>query len=154
MHLNESKQALKKSHLFRDLHDSHLDLVLMTCEELNYQAGEIIFRQDDPGDALYAITQGKVEIILESEGPEGEAVELAVLEAHDTFGEAILIEKGLRSATARCRTDVSLVRLPRQRLTQLVEDYPEIGFYIMRRMAADLMEKLRAANLNIRRISD
>jgi CRP/FNR family transcriptional regulator, cyclic AMP receptor protein len=153
MHLNESKRALKNSHLFSDLHDSHLDLVLMACEELNYQVGEVIFRQDDPGDALYTIAQGKVEIILESENPEGEAVELAVLEEHDTFGEAILIEKGLRSATARCRTDVSLVRLHRRRLIQLVEDYPEIGFYIMRRMAADLMEKLRVANLNIRQIT-
>lgn len=152
MHLEEIKRALKSSHLFRDLHESHLDLVLMVCEELNYQAGEVIFHQDDPGDALYIIARGQVEIILESE-QDKEAVELAVLEAHDTFGEAILIEKGLRSATARCRTDIALVRLPRQRLIRLVDNYPEIGFYIMRRMAADLMEKLRAANLNIRRVT-
>ncbi len=150
MHLEESKRALKNSHLFRDLHESHLDLVLMVCEELNYQAGEVIFRQDDPGDALYIIAQGQVEIILESQDA-ADAVELAVLEEPDTFGEAILIEQGMRSATARCRTDVSLVRLPRQRLIRLVDNYPEIGFYIMRQMAADLMGKLRAANLNIRR---
>jgi CRP-like cAMP-binding protein len=150
MHLEESKRALRRSHLFRDLHDSHLDLVLMTCEELNYQSGEAIFHQDDPGDALYVIARGSVEILLETDESE-EMVELAVLEVSDTFGETILIEEGQRSATARCRTEVSLIRLPRGRLTQLVEDYPEIGFYIMRRMAADLMEKLRAANLNIRR---
>ncbi|MGC9398257.1 MAG: cyclic nucleotide-binding domain-containing protein [Anaerolineae bacterium] len=152
MHFEESKQVLRNSHLFQDLHDTHLDLVLMTCEELNYQSGEIIFHQDDPGDALYIIARGEVEIILETEDEE-KPMELAVLKEHDTFGEAVLIEEGARSATARCRTNVSLVRLPRKRLLQTVEDYPEIGFYIMRRMAADLMEKLRTANLNIRRVA-
>jgi len=150
MHLEDIKRALKSSHLFEDLHESHLDLVLMVCEELNYQANQVIFHQDDPGDALYIIARGEVEIILESEGAD-DAVELATLKDYDTFGEAILIEQGVRSATARCLTPVSLVRLPRQRLIRLVNNYPEIGFYIMRRMAADLMEKLRAANLNIRR---
>jgi CRP/FNR family transcriptional regulator len=152
MHLEDIKRALKNSHLFADLNESHLDLVLMACEELNYQEGQVIFRQDDPGDALYIIARGEVEIILESEG-ESETVELATLKEYDTFGEAILIEQGVRSATARCLTPVSLVRLPRQRLIRLVNNYPEIGFNIMRRMAADLMGKLRAANLNIRRVT-
>lgn len=152
MHLEDIKRALKNSHLFADLNESHLDLVLMACEELNYQEGQVIFRQDDPGDALYIIARGEVEIILESEG-ESETVELATLKEYDTFGEAILIEQGVRSAAARCLTPVSLVRLPRQRLIRLVNNYPEIGFNIMRRMAADLMGKLRAANLNIRRVT-
>ena len=152
MHLEDIKRALKNSHLFADLNESHLDLVLMACEELNYQEGQVIFRQDDPGDALYIIARGEVEIILESEG-ESETVELATLKEYDTFGEAILIEQGVRSAAACCLTPVSLVRLPRQRLIRLVNNYPEIGFNIMRRMAADLMGKLRAANLNIRRVT-
>ena len=61
-----------------------------------------------------------------------------------------LIEEGQRSATARCRTDTQLLRLPRTRLIRVIEDYPEIGFRIMRHMAADLMNKLQSSNLNIR----
>ena len=66
MYLEESKQILRKAPLFRELTEPHLDLILTICEEAFYSAGQFIFRQDDPGDALYLIADGEVEILLES----------------------------------------------------------------------------------------
>jgi CRP-like cAMP-binding protein len=150
MNIIDSKKVLQNSQLFQDLNDIHRDLILTVCEEINYCTGDIIFHQDDPGDALYIIARGEVEIVLEPSEPNTEIVSLASLGKDETFGETILIQEGQRTATARCHTDTQLLRLPRQRLVKLTEDYPEIGFRIMRRMAADLMSKLRTANLNIR----
>ena len=150
MHLRESKQILRQSDLFRDLNEIHLDLVLRVCEESNFLAGEYIFHQDDSGDALYILADGKVEIILEPESA-GEAVlPVAELDAISTFGEVILVERARRTASVRCKTDAQLLRIPRDRLLKLCNDYPEIGFRIMRRMAAELSLKLHASNLNIR----
>ncbi len=150
MHLEESKNVLRKSELFRELNDIHLDLILMVCEEATYDTDEIIFHQDDPGEALYIIARGAVEIILEPEDPTAEPFQVATLTGGETFGETVLIEEGQRSATARTVATTELLRLPRQRLVALTEDYPEIGFKIMRRMAADLMEKLHTANMTLR----
>lgn len=150
MHLRESKQILRQSDLFRDLNEIHLDLVLRVCEESNYLAGEYIFRQDDVGDALYILAQGEVEIILEPEAEEEVLLQVAELEAISTFGEVILVERARRTASVRCKTDAQLLRIPRDRLLKLCNDYPEIGFRIMRRMAAELSLKLHASNLNIR----
>ncbi len=150
MHLEESKQALRQTTLFSDLNAIHLDLVLMVCEEVNCLPAQIIFHQDAPGDALYIIARGEIEIILDPRNPDEAAVTLAVLREHEVFGETILVEEGQRSATARARTRAQLLRLTRERMVKLTSDYPEIGFRIMRRMAADLTMKLRAANLNIR----
>ncbi len=150
MHLQESKRVLRSSYLFRDLNEIHLDLVLMVCEEVNCVSGEVIFRQNDPGDALYIIARGEVEILLEPESDASKTIIAAVLEKDQVFGETILVEEGQRTATARCRTDAQLLRLPGKRLSRLCSDYPEIGFRIMQRMAAELTFKLRDANVNIR----
>ncbi|MCD6345008.1 MAG: cyclic nucleotide-binding domain-containing protein [Anaerolineae bacterium] len=150
MHLSESKQVLRNSFLFGDLSDIHLDLILMICEEMNYQSGDIIFHQNDPGDALYIIARGEVEIILEPSEADKESVVIATLHQHQAFGETILIEERGRTAGARCHTATQLLRLERERLLTLTSDYPEIGFRIMRRMTAELISKLRAANQKIR----
>ncbi len=150
MHLQEIKRVLRNSDLFRDLNEIHLDLVLIACEEIGYLAGEYIFRQDDPGDALYIIARGDVQIMLESNTPGEESIPIAVLKENSTFGEVILVEEGQRTASVRCITDAQLIRIPRMRLLKLCHDYPEIGFRIMFRMAAELALKLRSSNLNIR----
>ncbi len=150
MYLEESKQILRKAPLFRELSDPHLDLILTICEETSYTAGQFIFRQDDPGDALYLIADGEVEILLESQEGGTKPILLATLHSGEVFGEIVLLESGRRTASARAKTDTHLLRMPRRRLTNMLADYPEIGFRIMRRMAIDLVSKLRSANRSLR----
>lgn len=149
MHLQESKRVLRQSDLFSDLNEIHLDLVLMVCEEINYMAGELIFQQGEPGNAIYIIARGDVEIFLQSEDAEKEQF-VTTLGAESTFGEVILVEESRRTASARSQSDAQLIRIPRNRLLKLCQDYPEIGFHIMYRIAAELARKLHSSNVNIR----
>lgn len=150
MHIQESKRVLRQSDLFRDLNEIHLDLVLMVCEEIGYRAGEYIFHQNDSGDALYIVARGQVDILMESQTTQSEPMTVASLGDNDTFGEILLVDEGTRSASARCRMDTQLLRLSRDRLLKLCYDYPEIGFHIMHRIAAELARKLRSSNQDIR----
>ncbi len=150
MHIQESKRVLRQSDLFRDLNEIHLDLVLMVCEEIGYRAGEYIFHQNDPGNALYIVARGQVDILMESQMTQSEPMTVAALGDNDTFGEILLVDEGARSASARCRADTQLLRLSRDRLLKLCYDYPEIGFHIMHRIAAELARKLRSSNQDIR----
>lgn len=150
MHLQETKEILRRSSLFRDLNDIHLGLVMMVCEESNHLAGEYIFHQDDPGDALYIVAHGEVDIVLEPKRPGDPPLYITTLKEEDTFGEVILVEEGTRTASVVCRTDVQLLRIPRERLLKLCSDYPAIGFRIMSRLAAELANKLHSSNMDIR----
>lgn len=150
MHLEESKQVLGSCPLFSELNEAQLQLVLLTCEEANFLPGEIIFRQGEPGDALYIVVRGEVEILLEAPAPGEEPALLAVMTNGQNFGEVTLVEEGKRTATARARTAVQLIRIPRQRLLRLSSNYPEIGFHVVRRIAADMALKIRAMNQDVR----
>lgn len=149
MHLQESKRVLRQSDLFSDLNEIHLNLVLMVCEEINYVSGELIFEQGEPGNAIYIIARGDVDIFLQSEDA-GQEQYVTTLGAESTFGEVILVEESRRTASARSKSDAQLIRIPRNRLLKLCQDYPEIGFHIMYRIAAELARKLHSSNVNIR----
>ncbi len=150
MHLQESKRVLRQSDLFRDLNEIHLDLILMICEEISYRSGEYVFRQGDPGDALYIVARGEAEIIMEPQDDRAAGLIIATSKQNDTFGEILLVDEGTRSASVRCKTDTQLIRISRDRLLRLCYDYPEIGFHIMHRIAAGLAIKLRSSNQDIR----
>lgn len=150
MHLQESKRVLRQSDLFRDLNEIHLDLVLMVCEEIGFRGGEYIFHQNDPGDALYIVARGEVDILMEPQNSSNAPMVVATSKENDTFGEVLLVDEGTRSASARCKTDTQLLRISRDRLLKLCYDYPEIGFHIMHRIAAELAIKLRSSNRDIR----
>jgi CRP/FNR family transcriptional regulator, cyclic AMP receptor protein len=151
MHLEESRHTLMRSSLFQGLKDSYLDIILMICEEARYVAGEYVFREGDPGDSVYLVAQGAVEIMLEPRSDEEKQIPVTILAATSTFGEVTLVEENSRrTASVRCRSDAQLLRLRRDRLLRLCNDYPGIGFRIMRRIAAELATKLRSSNLSIR----
>ncbi|MBN1249654.1 MAG: cyclic nucleotide-binding domain-containing protein, partial [Anaerolineae bacterium] len=86
MHLEESKRTLMRSDLFRGLNESYLDIILMICEEIRYLAGDLIFREGDPGDAVYIIAQGAVEIVLEPRSDREAQIPVAVMGPTSTFG--------------------------------------------------------------------
>jgi CRP/FNR family transcriptional regulator, cyclic AMP receptor protein len=151
MHLEETKRTLMRSDLFQGLRDSYLDIILIICEEARYVAGEYIFREGDPGDSIYLIAQGTVEVLLEPRSDTEEQIPVTTMAPTSTFGELTLVEEnGRRTASVRCRTDAQLVRLGRDRLFRLCNDYPGIGFRVMHRIAAELAAKLRSSNLSIR----
>ena len=151
MHIEESRRILGSSGLFEGLRDSYMDIILMTCEEMRLLAGDYVFHEEDPGDSVYVIAQGVVEIVLEPRSEGESPIAVAVMAPTSTFGEVTLVEQdGRRTASARCTTDAQLIRIQRDRLLRVCRDYPEIGFQVMQRIAAELAGKLRSSNLSIR----
>jgi CRP-like cAMP-binding protein len=77
---------------------------------VRYGAGEVIVRQGDWGDAVYALIDGKADVWLEDaqQGP----VLLRTLRAGQLFGETAVLYNGPRSATIKATTDVLTVRIP------------------------------------------
>src|SRR3954467_9656804 len=76
-------------------------------------AGEQIFQRGDPGDRLYLVVEGEVEITLPGERG-GNPVVLRRMAAGDHFGELALLDGGARTAGATAATAVRLLGLSRE----------------------------------------
>jgi len=147
---------LARADLFDNLNDNQRELIASIGEVVALGAGAVLFAENAPSQEVYVILQGEVEILLDPglvdvEGSV-ESVVIARLHAGQTVGEIALVDQGVRSATARAGAGgAQLLRLERERLMRLCDSYPELGYRLMRNVAADLSLKMRNADLTMRR---
>jgi CRP-like cAMP-binding protein len=92
-----------------------------------YEEGEIIYRQGDPGDCMYSIQGGEVELLQRQQDKE---FCLAVLRGGDFFGEMALFEEGNRTATARALTNVWVFTLEKDSLLSRVRIIERMSYRI------------------------
>jgi CRP-like cAMP-binding protein len=97
-------------------------------------AGQYIFREGDPGNEMFIIEGGAVEILRAVRG----STPLAILEPGDFFGEMAVLEDQPRFASARAKEATRLLRVDRSAFAQLVQDNFEIAVRIMRKLALRL----------------
>lgn len=147
--------VLKQADIFDELSSTQLELVASICAERHYQAADVIFEENTPGDEMYVIANGTVEIQVDpsliGRKSDNEMHTIATLRRGQSFGEVSLVDEGLRSASARCaQQDTHLVVIPREKLMLLCDTYPQLGYRLMRNLAADLAMKIRNTDLQVR----
>lgn len=90
----------------------------------HFDPGQVIFKQEDVGDLVYAIVKGEVEIVRESPG-EPEA-RLATLGPGQWFVEMALLSRAPRSATVRSLTPLDMLTLDQEGFTALFTHIPAL----------------------------
>jgi CRP-like cAMP-binding protein len=91
---------------------------------LTFAPGEAIVREGEPGDCLYQLVAGRVEV-LKAVGP-GRQVAVRTLEPGELFGEMTLLLDAPRSATVRALEECQLLQLDRAALAPLLQAQPEL----------------------------
>jgi len=147
--------VLKQADIFDELTNTQLELISSICTERHFQTGDIIFEENTPGDELYVIANGEVEIQVDpaliGRDVTAHAHTIATLRRGQSFGEVSLVDQGLRSAGARCSAgDTHLIVISRDKLMLLCDTYPQLGYRLMRNLAADLAMKIRHTDLQVR----
>lgn len=149
---------LARTDIFDNLSPAQYELLAFICEPQSPAPGRILVRENEHSDDLYVIGRGGVEVLMDPRLVAGEAqsehldpVLLTELSEGQVFGEIALVDQGIRSATVRVsKPNTLLLRIPRQRLMMLCETYPEMGYKLMRNLAAELAVKIRQTGLTFR----
>jgi CRP/FNR family cyclic AMP-dependent transcriptional regulator len=149
--------TLKQADIFYQLTPTQLEMISNICEEKTFDAEEIIIKEGASSDELYLIMQGEVDIqvnpalITNQPSDKFEPVTIVTMGRGQSFGEIALVDRGVRSATARSRLDnTRLLIIPRDKLMLLCDTYPPLGYRLMQNLAADLALKLRNTDLRVR----
>lgn len=147
--------SLKRVELLVGLTDEQLAHVAEISQQRFCDAGEVIVREREPSSEIYIIHSGNVQVdlatgritaeTLAAPGPQT----LITLGQGQIFGEMSLIDMGPRSATVRCTSDgTELYVIRRNDFVRLCDQDTDIGYKVMRNLAADLSFKLRHRNLS------
>jgi CRP-like cAMP-binding protein len=103
-----------------------IEQLLQSVQSRHLATGEILFRAGDPGDALYIVASGKVEVLPEAE-PGQPAQRLAELGQGHAFGEMALLGGGRRTATVRALVDTELLAIAREDFARLMASEPAMA---------------------------
>jgi F420-non-reducing hydrogenase small subunit len=102
-----------------------------------YERGEVVFSQGDPGETMYIIQSGAVEV---SQRQGKRDVVLAVLERRDFFGEMALIDQSPRSATVKTIRRSRLLSLTRTSLLERLQQDPGVALHLLRALCRRIEE--------------
>ncbi|HEY1374172.1 MAG TPA: cyclic nucleotide-binding domain-containing protein [Candidatus Binatia bacterium] len=126
--------------LFAGLNRHQLGKLLIKLFEKRYPAGETIFREGDPGKAVFIVLDGKISIIRAAEGAEKP---LAVLGPGTYFGELALIDDQPRFAAARADEDTTLLILYKSHFDDLIEGQKALAVHVMENLLKTLAGYVR-----------
>jgi CRP/FNR family cyclic AMP-dependent transcriptional regulator len=113
----------------RELSDIERAALAERIDLLRYAAGETIFNFGDPGNALFIIRSGEVEIFLRND--EGEKIILETSRPGDVFGEVAMLDNGPRTAWVAAVSDVEVFRLDRAHFVDYIRQYPPAALNLL-----------------------
>jgi CRP-like cAMP-binding protein len=134
-------EVLQKSKLFENLLQEELNMLGDLSQRRQYLSGETIVEEGEPGNSLFVIIEGEVEVLRKSEG--GAQKKIAELKAPDFFGEMSLIDKEVRSATIRAKSDTAMLILTTENLHSFARVYKNGFTMVVINIARVLSMRLR-----------
>jgi CRP-like cAMP-binding protein len=139
-------QCLRSITIFSELTTNELNFIAGHMHVLKTVTGGTIFKENDPGDFVCFVVEGRLAVLKTTNRAEKAIAELT---AGQSIGEMAVVGNFPRSATVRSVTDATLLTLKRDRLNQICDEHPDIGVKIFKAIAQLLSHHLRKTSENL-----
>ena len=143
---------LAKISLFQHFDDDERSVLAATMAERMVTVGDVLFKTGDPGDSMFIVRSGQVELYVKDKA--GQKIVLHVAEPGEFFGELSLLDGGSRTATGCALSAGELWILDREDLQQLFRKRPDAALDMlaatgrMTRKANALLQARVSRNVN------
>jgi CRP/FNR family cyclic AMP-dependent transcriptional regulator len=144
--------ALEDVDFFKILGDEDRRELADVVDLIKLNDGETLFRAGDPGESLFLVRSGEVELYVRDNA--GQKIILDITRPGDFFGEIALLDAGARTASAVALTDTELIELDRDDLLLLFQRKPDAALSMlaamgrMTRKADELLRTRVSRNVN------
>ena len=135
--------ALKAMDLCRGLSAADLDAIAAIVQTRDVAAGKDLFREGDPGDGLFLVISGEINVTKRAPGGEHA---LARLGAGGVLGEMSLVTADARSASGRALVETRVLHLPADRFRALLAADSVAAHKVVAAVAEVLARRLATMN--------
>ena len=150
--MSEVTELLAEVPFFQLLDEGERERLAEHLEVVKLPAGTTIFEYGEPGDSLFVIRSGTVEIFFRDDT--GARIVLETATNGDFFGELSLLDGGARSATAQVTADLEALRLKRAALDDFIRLHPSAALDLLAatgrrlRQTAERLRHTASRNVN------
>lgn len=147
--MNTPSELLADVPLFAFLDDAERAVLAERTVKISVKAGTVLFRRGDPGDELYVVRSGEVEIYFKNDT--GERLVLETARSGDFFGEISLLDAGPRTASAVATKDLEALIVDRVDLEAFLRLHPAAAMDLLTAMGRRLRETARLLRHSVSR---
>lgn len=144
-------ELLTQVDIFQGVSASVLTELLNTAETLEVEAGDVLFREGEPGGAMYLVASGAIELTQSVKAQTEQR--LALLDRGQIFGELSIFDDLPRSATAQAFVKSTVLRFPGANFHRLLDSEQALAPQLLRNLVKKLSLRLRDADQEIRELS-
>ena len=126
---------LSRVPMFAGLQRGVLESLAESARPIRVEAGTWLFRRGEPGDAMYVVRTGRLEVLDEEQG-----ALLRELARGDALGELALISAAPRSASVRAARASDVLEVGRSDFEALLRSSPELSLALSRVLADQLRD--------------
>lgn len=155
------KNLLAGFSFFSDVNPNTLEQISKKGEILEFKAGDVIFRVDEPATNFYGLLEGEIELVLvfkdkvlKTDIEYEEAIQATMVdeEKHiivdmvqprQVFGWASIAGPGKRTVTAQCSEASRVISIPADALKAMFEKDHTLGYTVMKRLADIIAKRLQ-----------
>ena len=128
-------KALGRAELFKGIDQAILEKIAAVAQLREYEESDVIYELGDDADDVQVLISGRVRFTL-GVGNRGQSSG-SIMTGRMVFGWAALVDdQPRRVATAACLEDSIVLAVSGNQLMEILEQEPEAGFTVMRRLAA------------------
>jgi CRP-like cAMP-binding protein len=129
--------------LFVGFHRGDLEALAPAVQRLELSAGEVLCRSGEPGNSLYVISAGSIEV---RSNVAGRDVVLATINPGEACGEMALVAGVRRTADLVAVEESAVLEISRDSLDAALEYYPEVAAKLWHNLAVALSQRLASTN--------
>ena len=123
-HQRVNLERLGRVSLFAGCTGRELEAIARLCTEVEVPAGEVLCREAEPGHQCFVIVEGEVSVAIGGR-------EVAVLGAGSFFGEAAVLDRGLRMATVSARSPLAVLAFTPPEFLELLNAAPRVSARVL-----------------------
>jgi len=143
-------QVLRSLPTFAEWSTEAINGLLLRARKVRFFAGDVLFREGEPGNSLFVVLEGQIAITLRA----GEnTVTLSEEGPGAILGEMALIDPGPRSASATAVTSGTTLGLSAAELAALQSEDPALASALLRAFTRTLAGRVRDADTRIAAVS-
>jgi CRP/FNR family transcriptional regulator len=121
--------------LFKGVSDADVRQIARLCTERRYAQGATIFSEGDPGDSLFIVVEGLVQLV--SVSASGAETILRFLKPDQMFGELLFAEEK-RAFDAIASTEALVTNIPRNNFREILTRFPTVAQNFVRLLSKRL----------------
>ena len=135
---SDEADSLSRIPLFKRLTPEELEQLAAEVDQVKFDPDEIIFNEQDKGDALYVVESGSVRIWVLDE--DVKPVTLAELKNGEFFGELAVLDRGPRSTNATAINETTLHRLSSDDFQAFLMKHPDVAIDVICEIGARMRQ--------------